>query len=71
MVYAAPASSAWINVPVVSVCRSSVRDRLHEDAQLLQTHVGTGTHPDDADAQTIAIWKRVGNTRPAVTVQLL
>lgn len=41
--------------PFISVCSSSVSDRLDEDAQFLQTHVRPGTHADDADPQTVPI----------------
>lgn len=70
LVYKAKAFSVWINIPAIPVCCSSFCDRLHKDAQLLQAHVSTCTHPDDTDAQTIAVWKWVWNTRPAVTTQL-
>ena len=44
-------------VPAVSLCSSSVRHRLHKDAQFLQTHVSSRSHTDDTDAQTVAVWR--------------
>lgn len=57
-------------VPAVSVRRSSFCDRLHEDAQLLQAHVRPCTHPDDADAQAVAVCGEAGNTSLAGTTLL-
>lgn len=44
-------------VPAVPLRRSPLGDCLHKDAQFLQTHVGSCTHPYDADAQTVAVWE--------------
>lgn len=71
VVYKAKAFSVLISIPAIPVCCSSICDCLDKDAQLLQAHVSPCTHPDDTDAQAIAIWKRAGNIRSAVIILLL
>ena len=48
-------SSSSSSLPAIPLCCSSVCDRLDEDAELLQAHVGSCPHPDDADAEAIAV----------------
>lgn len=58
-------------VPAVSVRSSALGDGLHEDAQLLQAHVGARPHADDADAEAVAVCgtpkHRAGDPHQCVT----
>lgn len=43
--------------PSIPLRCSTLSDGLNKDPQFLQTHVGSSSHPDYTDTETITVWK--------------